>query len=227
METAARNHEIVAENLANAATPGYRRHGSLFEFNPIAGNDPISITSNMTSAGRSTGYSNFESGPLQQTTNPLDFAIVGNGFFVLDGPNGPLYTRNGSFERSATGELRLRGSNYRLSGGVNIPPEADQITLSADGAIYANGTEVGRVPLATFDRPEAMRRVGTTLFEADNPQTPSPGDARVEQGYREGSNVQAVQEMVGMMLGMRHYEAAEKALRAISDAISQNTRVQQ
>ena len=72
-----------------------------------------------------------------------------------------------------------------------------------------------------------MRRVGPTLFEADAPQTPAADTVHVEQGYREGSNVQPVQEMVTMLLGMRYYEAAAKTLQAMSDAVAQNTRSSQ
>jgi flagellar basal body rod protein FlgG len=81
--------------------------------------------------------------------------------------------------------------------------------------------------LANFDGPAALRRVGPTLFEGDAPQTPPPNSVRVDQGFREGSNVQPVQEMVSMMLGMRFYEAAGKVMQALSDAVSQNTRPQQ
>ena len=96
--------------------------------------------------------------------------------------------------------------------------------MDGDGLLYANGAEVGRLELATFQDPRALRRAGTSLFEGPAPQTPPPGSVRVEQGYREGSNVQVVNEMVSMMLGMRYYEAAERALRSLSDTVSQATR---
>ena len=231
MEAASRNQEIAAENLTNAVTPGYRRQGTLFEVNADQGSDVLA-TSRISANGHNVhGYSNFESGPLQQTSNPLDLALVGNsnGFFVVAGPNGPLYTRNGGFERNANGELQTRGG-YRLLGNggsaIQIPQNAAQIAVSADGIVSADGAEVGRLQLAKFERPESMRRAGGTLFDADSPQTPAPGEVRIQQGYREGSNVQPVQEMVSMMLGMRHYQAAEKAISALSDAISQNTRPQ-
>jgi len=229
MESASRGQEIAAENLTHSVTPGYRRQGTLFELNTDA-NSGESATQNTANARSPRGYSNFESGPLQQTSDPLDLALVGNAFFVLDGPNGPVYTRNGGFERNASGQLQARGSGYRLrgsGGAISVPPDATQINVTADGVVFANGGEVGRLQLATFDRPETMRRVGATLFDADNPQTPPPGAVRIAQGYREGSNVQPVQEMVAMMVGMRHYQAAEKALSALSDAIAQNTRPQQ
>ena len=227
MDAAARNQEIVAENLANVTTAGYRRQGSAFEIGALP-DDLESATQSMGNTANPRGFTKFESGPLELTHEPYDFALVGNGFFVLEGPNGPVYTRNGSFVRTETGELRARGSGYAVRGGggpVRIPPEASQVSVSPEGAILVNGSEVAKLELATFDNPETLRRVGSTLFEGDNARTPT--DVRVEQGYREGSNVQAVNEMISMMLGMRYYEAGEKAMRAISEAVALNTRGQQ
>ena len=90
----------------------------------------------------------------------------------------------------------------------------------------ADGARIGQLQLASFARPESLRRVGPTLFEGDAPQTPAAGAVSVQQGYREGSNVQPVQELVSMLLGMRYYEAAAKTLQAMSDAVAQNTRAQ-
>jgi flagellar basal-body rod protein FlgF len=233
METAARNQEIVSENLVQATTPGYRRQGLLYEASSapmLAGGGGGTAPRSGMSAGPSGGQSSFvyfEPGPLQQTNNPLDLAVSGNAFFVVEGPNGPMYTRNGSFEQGPGGELRTRGGGYRVSGeggAITIPPDAASLTVGSDGTITANGAQVGRLRLATFAQPETLRRVGTTLFQGDAPQTPLPDAVKIEQGYREGSNVQPVQEMVSMMLGMRYYEAAGKALQALSDALSQNTR---
>jgi flagellar basal body rod protein FlgG len=231
MQMSARNHEIVAENLVHATTPGYRRQASLYEASPASLMPPT------TSGGAAApaefpqpqSYTYFEQGPLQQTNNPLDFAVSGNTFFVVEGPNGPLYTRNGSFEVTPTGELRTRGGGYRVSGqggAITVPVDSGPIVVGSDGTITANGAQVGRLQLADFPRLDSLRRVGPTLFEGDAPQAP-PASVRVDQGYREGSNVQAVQEMISMMVGMRHYEAASKVLQTINDSVSQNTRAQQ
>jgi flagellar basal-body rod protein FlgF len=230
MEAATQSQEMAAENLTHLATPGYRRQGTFFELNTDQISDPAPASRNIASVSSPRAYSNLEGGPLQQTGNPFDLALSGNAFFVLDGPNGPLYTRNGGFERNAAGDLQTRGSGYRLrgSGGpISVPADATEINVNADGVIFAKGAEIGRLRLASFDRPEEMRRVGTTMFAADDPKTPPPGEVRVEQGYREGSNVQPVKEMVAMVLGMRYYQAAEKAMSALSDAVAQNTRSQQ
>jgi flagellar basal body rod protein FlgG len=232
MDMAARNQEIISDNLVHVTTPGYRRQGLLFE---AAASSVMPAPGEAVAASAATGqppssYVRQEQGTLQQTNNPFDMAISGTPFFVVEGPNGPLYTRNGGFELGPGGTLQTRGGGYRVSGqggALTIPPEATTISVASDGTITANGAEVGRLQLADFERPETLRRVGATLFEGDAPQAPPPHTVRIDQGYREGSNVQAVQEMVSMMIGLRHYEAAGKVLQAVTDAIAQNTRPKQ
>ena len=99
-------------------------------------------------------------------------------------------------------------------GAISVPQGAGTITVGSDGTINAGGAQVGRLQLANFERTDTLRRVGPTLFEGDAPQAP-PASVRVDQGFREGSNVQAVQEMISMMLGMRHYEAAERVFQSL------------
>jgi len=229
LETAAANQEIVAENLANCTTPGYRRQGLLFAaYDPLGQSDlesfaPSSRISDVRSTG---GFTHFEQGPIKQTGNPLDLVVNGDAFFTVDGPDGPLYTRNGGFQLNGDGQLQT-SSGYRVrgtGGTITFPANVSNITVSTDGFVYANGQEVGQLKLATFQNPAALQRVGPTLFAGPAPQAPPPGAASVAQGYREGSNVQVVNEMVSMMLGMRHYEAAERALRSLSDVTAQATR---
>jgi flagellar basal-body rod protein FlgF len=232
MEMAANNQETVSQNIVNAATPGYRRQGLLFEATAASSAAPTrGPAPSAHQASRNSQTFNYVAmGPLQQTNNPLDVALSGNGFFAVNGPNGPLYTRNGGFELGEGGQLRTRGGGYSVRGQggapITIPEGTSTITIARDGSVMANGAQVGKLDLATFDKPENLRRVGTTLFEGDGPQSPSVDSVRTEQGYREGSNVQPVQEMVSMVMGMRYYEAAAKALQALSDAVAQNTRPQ-
>jgi flagellar basal-body rod protein FlgF len=229
LDTAATNQELVAENLAHASTPGYRRQGLLFAaYNPLGESSPESSApaSRISDVRAAGSFTQFEPGPIQQTGNPLDLVINGNAFFVLDGPNGPIYTRNGSFQMNAQGQLQT-SSGYRVrgqGGPITFPSNVSTISVNSDGVVYANGTEVSQLQLATFQDPAALQRVGPTLFAGPAPQAPPAGTVRVAQGYREGSNVQVVNEMISMMLGMRYYEAAERALRSLSDAASQATR---
>src|SRR5947209_17929464 len=104
LDTAATNQELVAENLAQATAPGYRRQGLLFAaYSPLGTSEPGAQLQDVRSPG---SFTQFEPGGLQQTGNPLDLAVSGNAFFVLDGPNGPLYTRNGVFEMNGQGQLQ-------------------------------------------------------------------------------------------------------------------------
>jgi flagellar basal body rod protein FlgG len=226
MESISRSHEVISENLVHAATPGYRRQGLAFEAAPLpspgeSGRGPVRANRSAVS------FTYLETGALQKTDNPLDAALSGSACFTVQGPNGPLYTRNGSFQMSPTGELQTRSGGYPvLAGGspITLPTDTNSINIAGDGTISANGTVVGQLQLASFANSEGLRRVGPTLFEGGNPQAPAPDSVRVEQGFRESSNVQPVQEMVAMMLGMRYYEAAQKAMQTMTDAIAQNTR---
>jgi flagellar basal body rod protein FlgG len=223
-----RNHEIIAANLANAGLPGYRRQVTTIEsFGQI-------LQASRGHHGASTGVqtnltrTDFTPGQLQHTGRPLDVALRGDGFFVLEGPRGPVYTRNGVFELNGSGELRsMSGMAVRGSGGrITIPPDASQIIIRPDGSIVAGNGEVGRLEIAHFKNPHDLIRVGESLFEAPAGVRSEPGNTTVDQYYRESSNVSVVSEMVQMIAGMRHYEASQRALRTIAESIQLNTRPQ-
>ena len=97
------NHDIISENIVNATTPGYRRQGLLYESSAasFAPSGSVTPAAEPPVAPSPPSYQYFEPGAIQQTGNPLDVAVHGNAFFVVQGPNGPLYTRNGAFERGA------------------------------------------------------------------------------------------------------------------------------
>ena len=156
MDALEQSHEVAAQNLANATVPGYRRRGLTFEsMDPAAPSTDAGATAAGLRGTRPTGvYTDFEAGSLQQTGNPLDVALGGKGFFALNGPNGTLYTRNGVFELGPGGELRnkdgftVQGS----SGGIVIPPTASRITISENGNVLADGTEVEPDPHGDLSR---------------------------------------------------------------------------
>lgn len=222
------NQEVIANNLANANTAGYRRQGYVFGSFQAALNQAATNNTQVSDviAG---GYTGFEPGPVQNTGNPLDLAITGDGYFVVDGPGGQLYTRNGSFDLNAQGQLQTK-SGYLVrgeGGAIAIPPETANITVTLEGVVLADNNQVGRLQLARFPNPNNLRRMGDTLFQG--PPAPAQqelGNVRVEQGYREGSNVDVVREMIGMLAGLRQYEAAERGLRSLAEATALNTRPQ-
>jgi flagellar basal-body rod protein FlgF len=223
MTTALQNQDILAQNLAHAGVPGYRREVLSFEPN-VADPNPSGDSTSLHGTRTTRSYYAFTPGAYQHTGNPLEFAIQGDGFFVLNGPNGPLYTRNGQFQLNRNGQLVspsgliVNGTN----GPVQIPANAGNITVSAEGIVSANSVQVGQIRLASFADPRQLTRAGTTLFEAPPGVQPQPAaNATIRQGYRETSNVQVIHEMVQMIAGMRQYEAAAKAMRSLADAMQQ------
>lgn len=224
------NQEVNAANLANSATTGYRSQG--YAFGTFAATLDQAVSGLPAGPGAETNasgiYTNFDPGPFENTGHPLDLAISGDGYFVLNGPGGTLYTRNGAFELNSEGQLQTKsGLLVQGEGGpITIPANASRITVGPDGIVLADNTQVGRIQLARFPNPRGtLRRVGDTLFQGPPPPVQQDlGDVRVEQGYREVSNVQVVREMVSMLSGVRYYEAAQRALRSLSEAESQNTR---
>src|SRR5579884_780745 len=230
MSAALQNQDILAQNLAYAPVPGYRRQMLSFEEFVTPSSAAGAPTTNPPLHGAQVAQhsSSFAAGPYQYTGNPLECAIQGDGFFVLDGPNGPLYTRNGQFHVNSDGVLVSPGG-YAVSGSngtLRIPANAGQIHIAQDGTVIADDVPVGQIRLASFADSSQLQRVGPTLFTAPNDTPPQTSTAWIRQGYREGSNVQIVQEMVQMIAGMRQYEAAAKALRSLSDAMQQRTNAQ-
>jgi flagellar basal-body rod protein FlgF len=230
LETLAANQDIVSQNIAHATVPGYRRQAMAFATFDGALTQAASSSDHGTLLGTQPSgvYTVFDPGDLQHTGNPLDVAIKGDSFFVLDGPNGPVYTRNGTFELTADGGLQsATGMAVTGQGGkLAIPRETKRITITEDGTVLADTVNVGKLQLARFDNPAALVPAGTTLFDAPASAGQQAGTRSVHQGYREGSNVQIVNEMVAMIAGMHQYAAAQKALLALSDSIGLSTRPQ-
>jgi flagellar basal-body rod protein FlgF len=225
MSVAQQNQEILAENLANAPVPGYREQGLAFEeyIKPTAAPTNGKSTTPLHGAKIAHHASSFLPGPVQHTGNPLECAIQGDGFFVLDGPNGPVYTRNGQFRIDADGQL-VSHSGYPIrgdNGGLRIPPNAARINIAVDGTVSADTTQIGRISLVSFPDPTKLVRVGTTLFEAPAGVEGQAAVGSIRQGYHESSNVNVVHQMVQMIVGMRQYESAAKAMRSLSDAMQQ------
>lgn len=208
-----RRMETIARNVANMSTVGYRADEVTFEqLLSTAGKDPVAFAS--------TGETHVSrrAGGLQQTGNLLDFAVDGNAFFAFEGPNGPVYTRDGRFTLDVNGELRTAVGNYRvLDAGLaplQLDPAAGPPTASRDGMLEQDGVQVGAVGL--FAVPEAAR---LTRFEnagviPDIPAEPVldfTGNG-VVQGYTEAANVNPVLEMTRLVMVSRAFDAVSKTI---------------
>ncbi|MCA9264872.1 MAG: flagellar hook basal-body protein [Planctomycetales bacterium] len=224
------NHDVLTQNLANIDTPGYRRAMAVFETTSLSGpGDSFGRSFPVVNVNGGENFHNFEAGNSIHTGRDLDVALEGDGFMVVDGPYGPLYTRNGVFHLTGTGDL-VTSSGMAVqgeTGAITLPPNttSSEVTIQRDGTFVANGIPFGKLRVVRFDNVNELRAEGPTLFSAPGEPEGDP-DTQVYQGYRESSNVSATDELVRMIVGMRQHEAAQRSLQSISEALRQNIGIQ-
>jgi flagellar basal-body rod protein FlgF len=215
-----RELEVVANNIANLNTTGFKADGNVFEayLMPGARADQFLPPDRRPSfvQDRATWH-DLSQGPLQQTGNPLDVAIDGEAFLVVQTPRGERYTRNGALQINGAGELVTSAGERVLgdAGPIVFQPQDRDISISADGTISVReGANAnfdaprGRLRLASFAQPQTLQKDGASTFAAPagvRPQTPTPQNARIVQGAIEKSNVRAVIEMTRMIEVTRTY----------------------
>ncbi|MFZ5755467.1 MAG: flagellar basal-body rod protein FlgG [Pseudomonadota bacterium] len=235
--------EVVSNNLANVNTTGYKRSRASFEdLLYQTERQPGGATSEQTElpSGLMVGSGvrvvstekAFEQGSLSQTGNALDIAVNGRGFLQVQMPDGSTaYTRDGSFQINAQGEL-VTHSGYRVQPGIQIPDGAQSITIGSDGIVtvqlsgQAAPTEAGQFTLADFVNPAGLQPRGENLFvetAASGPaQTVTPGlsgTGTLVQGALESSNVNVVEELISMIETQRAYEMNAKAISTVDQML--------
>ncbi len=238
--------DVVANNLANVNTGGFKRVVLQIESTPT-----MDIYRSQTDPGRTVGTtvpgqstlsyvgklgfgsrvydtpSNFEQGALEQTGNPLNFAISGDGFFTLQTAQGVRYTRDGSFVRNAQGLLTTQNGDLVLSQqGTAITIPDGKVTANAQGQIAVDNRPIANLQVTTFGNPVGLRPEGSTRYVDSGvaqPQTdPTPG---VVQGALEKSNADVIHSMIDLITAQRWFEANEKVVQtqdtAVGEAITQ------
>jgi flagellar basal-body rod protein FlgF len=227
----ARELEVVANNIANLNTTGYKADGSLFEEFLM----PNAQARGFVGADRRLSYvqdratwHNFAQGPLRQTGNPLDVAIDGDAFFVVQTTRGERYTRNGAFQINAQGEL-VTSTGERVvgdGGPIQFQSTDSDVSINPDGTITVreNGNSRidsarGRLRLVRFDAVQRLQKEGANLFLAPAGVTPQDADpkTRVVQGAIEQSNVRSVAEMARMVEVTRTYTQIAGVLQQQSE----------
>lgn len=212
----------TSHNLANLTTVGYKREISvtrpfLDQLNgaratiELAGKSPTTQTT-------STDYN---SGALKYTANPLDVAIEGNGFFVIATEAGDAYTRQGNFQIDADGRL-VTGGGYPLVGadGNEIYLKTVQPTIDKEGNVTDSGSVVGRIQIAQVADARTLDRLGSGLFSATaTTEFTAPGASRLRQGYIEAANVVSMNEMIKMIETVRHFETSQRLLRGYDNML--------
>ncbi len=227
--TLRRELDVVANNIANLNTTGFKADGHLFEeyMMPVARSDRFIGGDRRLSfvIDRATWHDPGQ-GPIQQTGNPLDVAVDGKAYLAVDTPRGERYTRNGALQINAQGEL-VTSEGYRVlgdNGPIVFQPADRNISISREGTISVReGTNAaesqrGRLRLVGFAQAEQLRKDGTTLFAAPAGLTPQAAPtAGVIQGAIEKSNVRAVVEMTRMIEVTRTYTTIAGMLQQQGD----------
>lgn len=216
-----REMQIVANNIANSATTGYRQEGVVFsEYVRDISHGP-----SLSMARATIRNTSMEQGPLTQTNGQFDLAIEGDGYFMVETANGERLTRSGSFSPNAEGDLvTMNGDRVLDAGGtpVFVPPGATTIHVAPDGTFSADGKPLGQIGLYQPTDPLAMVRQDGVLFHSEGGTEPAE-NARVVQGFLEGSNVNAIAQVARMIEVQRAYEMGQSFLEAedqrIRDAI--------
>lgn len=237
MEAQQTQLDTISHNLANVGTNGFKRGHVVFEdliYQNLRQAGAASSDQTTLPTGLQVGLGVrpvatsriFTQGNLQQTTNNLDLAIKGQGFFQVQQPDGTTaYTRDGSFQVDANGQL-VTNNGYLVQPGITIPADAQTVTIAADGTVSVSVAgqsapqEVGQLAIASFVNPAGLDPKGQNLWAetaaSGAPQAGVPGSnglGTLQQGYVETSNVNVVEELVAMIQTQRAYELNSKAIQ--------------
>ncbi|MDB5447818.1 MAG: flgF [Phenylobacterium sp.] len=216
-----REMDIVANNIANSDTTGFKVESLLEKTQPtepaftLQGPRPVKFV------GEDGVLRDFGQGGLRRTDAPLDVAIEGQGFFQVTTPQGPQFTRDGRFRLDDTGRLVTQGGLPVADDGggeITLDPQQGAVTIAPDGTITQGTVPVGKLGVVTFATLGTLEKVGDNLYRNTSNQQPQPTtDAKVRQGMLEGSNVQPIVEITRMIEVSRAYEQMIKIMDSQSE----------
>lgn len=208
--------EAIANNLANASTAGFRAEHNVFQSvladtGSASGSALDKAINNFSVMGQTV--LDFSQGALQKTGNDLDVGIQGSGFFAVKTKNGTMYTRNGSFQISGSGQLVTASSDPVLGDGsvpISIPP--GPVSISTDGTISSNGAIAGKLMLVQFPKDANLTAEGKNYYSAPPKSGTAATDSTVQQGSLESSNVNPITSMVELITAQRSAEMMQRSL---------------
>ncbi len=234
--------DVIANNLANSNTTAFKKDRANFEdlfYRQYRLPGATDADGNITATGVEVGLgvrvsstqTDFDQGSFESTGNQLDLAIEGNGFFAVTGPEGQeLYTRSGNFNLNANGEIVLGSANtgFRLVDGITLPPDAQNVVISATGEVQyststADGVQTaGNITLATFANDDGLLKLGDNLYRASDASGPAntgqvpnqQGVGAILQGTLESSNVEATTELIDLINTQRAFELNSQVIQA-------------
>lgn len=213
--------DVTANNLANSTTNGFKKNGMAFNqvFNAQQANNRNQIEQQLPE-GRIFTYTEFTQGGLRQTSNPLDLALNGDGFFTVQTPQGIMYTRDGQFSRSPEGLLVTVNGYPVLSESGPIQLQGEKFSVGEDGTIQVGNDKVGKLQISTFDIRQGAQRSDNLWSPVSDEVEVKEAEPQVRQGFLETSNVNIVKEMVDMIAIQRWYQVNDKAIKTNDDALN-------
>jgi flagellar basal-body rod protein FlgG len=237
------NLDVIANNIANVNTNGYKRSRADFQdlmYQTLRLQGVKTESGSQVPTGIQIGHGAmlasvqkvFLQGDYTQTQGELDLAIEGSGFFQVTLPSGDkAYTRSGSFKSDSEGKV-VTSDGYLLDPNITVPQGTIKLSVESDGTVSATvqgqskPQQVGKIELATFANPSGLKATGKCLFtETDASGTPTTGAPGANgmgtllQGFLEMSNVNVMQEMINLIMGQRAYEVNSKAIQAADEML--------
>jgi flagellar basal-body rod protein FlgF len=220
-----REFDIITHNIANVSTTGYKRVSNAFS--KSLESQGAGTTTNSSNSSDLSLSLDFSQGNIAETGRPLDIALFGKGLFVVETPNGPLYTRNGIFHINQNGQIVnsvgaiVAGQAGPIAVPRNVGPS--ELNVSTDGTISAKGTAIGKFRLVDFqDNENKLIPAGASCYKMpdEDIRPVACENIVVKQGYQETSNVKLIDELVDMIMVCRLYEANMKLLSTQGDTSS-------
>lgn len=243
MQAQQKNIDVVANNLANVNTTGFKKSRADFQdlvYQDLKSSGSPSTSSTEVPTGIQIGLGTrlaavsklFSTGDLTQSGNELDMAIEGDGFFQIQQTDGTTaYSRAGAFKKDSQGRV-VTSDGYPLLPEIVIPSNATKINIGNDGTVsvtqsgQTTTTTVGSIQLSLFSNPSGLSSLGKNLYQqtdsSGSPTTGTPGQnglGTISQGYLEMSNVSVAEEMVNMIVGQRAYEINSKAVQTADEML--------
>ncbi|MFH1982218.1 MAG: flagellar basal-body rod protein FlgG [Pseudomonadota bacterium] len=243
MQAQTLNIDVIANNLANVSTTGFKKSRADFQdmiYQTLKEAGSASTADTETAVGIQIGHGtgpssvskSFIQGELQNTKRELDMAIEGLGFFQVTSQGGQAsYTRNGAFHVDSEGRL-VTAEGFAMEPEITIPTDATSISIGLDGTVsvlqpgQTEPAEVGTITMVRFPNPAGLKSMGRNLYEetraSGSPATGTAGEdgmGFIAQGYLEGSNVSVVDEMVKMIAAQRAYETNSKTIRTADEML--------
>ena len=212
----ARKQELIANNISNVETVGFKKDDTFTRELTRAERKTIAKKSDWEKPLGEESYVDYSEGIFNRTGNPLDLALEGDGFFTLQADDGTTYlTRAGTFEINSDGQITYPGGLFLTASGSRIDTNGGTVNVNENGQVDVDGSTVATITPVTVDDLSKLEKVGRSLFAVpEGTQLIPVEQTTVRQGYLEASNVDVVQQMVDMIITFRAYEANAKAVQS-------------